>query len=62
MSPDGQTVVFAAATNGKTELWLRPLGTVTAQRLPATAGAEYPFWSPDGRSIAVFRRSEVEAH
>ncbi len=25
MSPDGQTVVFAA-TGGKTELWLRPLG------------------------------------
>ena len=60
MSPDGQTVVFAATTNGKTELWLRPLRTVTAQRLPATAGAEYPFWSPDGRSIAFFADQKLK--
>jgi len=60
MSPDGQTVVFAAVTDGKTELWLRPLGAVTAQRLPATAGAEYPFWSPDGRSIAFFADQKLK--
>ena len=60
MSPDGQTVVFAAATDGKTELWLRPLGAVTAQRLPATAGAEYPFWSPNGRSIAFFSDQKLK--
>ena len=60
MSPDGQTVVFAATMDGKTELWLRPLGAVTAQRLPATAGAEYPFWSPDGRSIGFFADQKLK--
>ena len=60
MSPDGQNVVFAATADGKTELWLRPLGAVTAQRLPATAGAEYPFWSPDGRSIGFFADQKLK--
>ena len=60
MSPDGQNVVFAATLDGKTELWLRPLAAVTAQRLPMTAGAEYPFWSPDGRSIGFFADQKLK--
>ena len=60
MSPDGQTVVFATTNDGKTELWLRPLSALTAQRLPATTGAEYPFWSPDGRSIGFFAEQKLK--
>ena len=32
-------------------LWLRTLGTTAAQLLPGTAGAEAPFWSPDGPAV-----------
>ncbi len=52
LSPDGHNLVFAAAFEGKVNLWLRPLGSLTAQLLPGTEGAANPhFWSPDSRSI-----------
>ncbi len=54
ISPDGRQLVFAASTEGKSQLWLRPLDSLTAQPLPGTEDAFYPFWSPDSRSIAFF--------
>jgi len=64
ISPDGKHVVFAAFTGGATELWIRPLSASSAQRLPGTADAEFPFWSPDSRAIGFFadqklRRIEI---
>jgi Tol biopolymer transport system component len=39
-------------SNGKTSLWLRPLGSLTAQQLPGTENLDNPhFFSPDSRSI-----------
>jgi hypothetical protein len=46
--------VFVALAEGKQQLWLRPLDAVTAQPLAGTGSAEYPFWSPDSRSIGFF--------
>jgi serine/threonine protein kinase len=60
MSPDGKQVVFAATTNGKSQLWLRPLSAETAQSLPGTEGAAGPFWSPDGRSIGFFAGQQLK--
>jgi eukaryotic-like serine/threonine-protein kinase len=60
ISPDGRNVVFAALADGRGELWIRPLGAVAAQRLPGTLGAEYPFWSPDGRSIGFFADQKLK--
>jgi eukaryotic-like serine/threonine-protein kinase len=54
VSPDGKTVVFAASGGGPTELWIRPFGASAARRLPGTADAEFPFWSPDSRAIGFF--------
>jgi Tol biopolymer transport system component len=52
ISPDGRHLVFGAITEGKTNLWLRALGSLTAQPLPgATDVAGVHFWSPDSRSI-----------
>jgi eukaryotic-like serine/threonine-protein kinase len=52
ISPDGRKVVFLASTEGKTQLWIRPLESETAQPLAGTENATFPFWSPDSRSVA----------
>ena len=51
ISPDGQKIVFVAATDGASQLWLRYLNAESAQPLPGTEDARLPFWSPDSRSI-----------
>jgi hypothetical protein len=54
LSPDGRYLVFIATTEGRERcsLWLRPLGSLTAQLLPGTEGVSgLPFWSPDSRSL-----------
>ena len=59
LSPDGKTAVFVATSNGKTELWVRPLDG-TALLIPGTEDAVYPFWSPDSKSIAFFAASKLQ--
>jgi Tol biopolymer transport system component len=54
ISPDGRQLVYAAAGDGQTRLWLRQLDASTAQPLAGTEGASFPFWSPNSRSIAFF--------
>ena len=51
ISPDGRRLTFVSSDNGTPRLWLRPLDSATAQPLPGTEGAVYPFWSPDSRTI-----------
>ena len=55
ISPDGRKVAFVAGG----ALWLRPLDSETATKLPGTNGAYYPFWSPDLHSIAFFARDKL---
>ena len=54
LSPDGRQIVFVASGDGASRLWVRSLGTTTAQPLAGTDGATFPFWSPDGRSVGFF--------
>jgi Tol biopolymer transport system component len=56
ISPDGRYLVFGAAPPGAPvpSLWLRPLDSLSARVLPGTDGGNFPFWSPDSRSIAFF--------
>jgi len=56
ISPDGTRVVFA----GGGALYLRPLEALAAQRLPATEGASWPFWSPDSQSIGFFAGGKLK--
>jgi Tol biopolymer transport system component/predicted Ser/Thr protein kinase len=54
VSPDGRHLAFAAASEGKTQLWIRDLHTSAARPLPGTDRAFEPFWSPDNRWVAFF--------
>lgn len=60
VSPDGLRIAFVAATEGKQELWVRDLDSLAARALPGTAGAQYPFWSPNSRSIAFFSEGKLK--
>ena len=60
LSPDGTRLVFHAADQaGNGGLWLRPLNSFEARRLPDTEFGAQPFWSPDSQSIAFFARGRV---
>jgi eukaryotic-like serine/threonine-protein kinase len=60
LSPDGRQIVFVAAGDGGSTLWLRPLDQTTAQPLPGTRGATFPFWSPDSRAIGFFADAKLK--
>jgi predicted Ser/Thr protein kinase len=59
VSPDGRTIVMAAAVNGKQQLWQRPLDALQWQLMPTTDDARYPFWSSDSRNIAFFAEGKL---
>ena len=59
ISPDGRTIAFVATSEGQSRLWLRSLGSGSARAVVGTDGAEFPFWSPDGRSVGFFAESKL---
>jgi eukaryotic-like serine/threonine-protein kinase len=60
LSPDGRNLVFAVVVEGRRSLWLRPLGSLTAQPLSGTEGVfGSPIWSPDSRSLGFFAGREL---
>jgi Tol biopolymer transport system component len=60
ISPDGRLIVFAAASKGREELWLRSLNNPATRVLPGTEGAQDPFWSPDSTSIGFFADAQLK--
>ncbi len=61
ISPDGRTLAFIAEVDGKTQLWVRPLGATTARPLVEVRdGYPFPFWSPDSQFIAYFELRKLK--
>ena len=60
ISPDGRRLAFVAMVDGKSLLWVRPMGSLTGQPLPGTEGASGPFWSPEGQSIGFFAQGKLK--
>lgn len=56
LSPDGRQIAYVGESERGISIWVRPLDSREAHALPGTEGGgaetEYPFWSPDSRSIA----------
>jgi len=61
LSPDATTLTFVARDSvGTVRLWVRPLNASAPRVLPGTEGAQLPFFSPDGRSIAFFTETKLK--
>jgi hypothetical protein len=61
LSPDGQSILFAATdTVGATRLYVRRLDSAVVRPVPGTEGAVIPFWSPDSRQIAFFSNGNLK--
>ena len=55
ISPDGRHLAFVGTSaEGRTEIWIRPLDSLSAHPLGGTADASYLFWSPDSQQVAFF--------
>ncbi|MXZ70054.1 MAG: hypothetical protein F4Z04_00895 [Acidobacteria bacterium] len=66
VSRDGRQLAYTAIRDGRARLYVRPIDSFEAVELPDTAGAEQPFFSPDGSAIAFLagpqlKRSAVPA-
>jgi serine/threonine protein kinase/Tol biopolymer transport system component len=63
LSPDGRAVAFITGANAaldKSELWIRRLDVPAARRIDGVAGAQMPFWSPDGARVAFFAEGKLK--
>src|SRR5437667_4358764 len=61
VSPDGRKLAFTAQdSSGRVLLWIRSLGSLSAQSLPNTDGAVLPFWSPDSRWVGFFAQGKLK--
>ena len=56
MSPDGRHVAIV----DDNILWVRSLDAIEPTKLDRTESATYPFWSPDGESIAFFASGQLK--
>ena len=55
LSPDGRQLAFVASGHdGQARIWIRSLDSNTARPLTGTEGAQFPFWSPDGKFVAFY--------
>jgi eukaryotic-like serine/threonine-protein kinase len=55
ISSDGQVIAYVSGRTASTsQLYLRTLGDFVARPVANSVGAQYPFFSPDGRGIAFF--------
>jgi Tol biopolymer transport system component len=61
ISPDGKRVAFSAAgAEGRVQIWLRSLDSVTSQPLAGTEDGTPGCWSPDSKSMGFFAAGKLK--
>ena len=60
ISPDGMQLVYVVRGGGTRQLYLRPLGSSTAEPIPGTEGAVTPFFSPDSQWIGFAAQGNLK--
>ena len=60
LSPDGGRLAFVAVCGEDRSIWVRAMDTGENRGLGGTAGAIYPFWSADGRSLGFFAAERLK--
>ena len=61
ISPDGRKLIFnVRGADGKEQIWIRSLDSLTAQPIPGTEEGGQAFWSPDSRFIAFFAAGKLK--
>ncbi len=60
ISPEGRRIALTVNSRDSSDLIIRSLDSLGAQRLPNTDGANHPFWSPDGRSLGFFAEGKLK--
>jgi DNA-binding winged helix-turn-helix (wHTH) protein/Tol biopolymer transport system component len=61
LSPDGRKLAFVAPFDSNRVLWIQTVGHPDdARPIVGTNGADYPFWSPDGRYIAFGAKGRLK--
>jgi hypothetical protein len=60
ISPDGRTIAYSARDGGSSVLFVRPIASDKALKLPGTEGAGGVFWSPDSRFVAFFADGKLK--
>lgn len=60
VSADGTKLVYVAALNGNTQLYLRSMNQAEAAPVAGTEGATSPFFSPDGQWLGFVANSTLK--
>jgi eukaryotic-like serine/threonine-protein kinase len=61
VSPNGHTIaVVGRESERKNLLWIYEPGSREATSIANTEGANFPFWSPDGRSVGFFAEGRLK--
>jgi serine/threonine protein kinase/Tol biopolymer transport system component len=59
LSPDGRSLAFTS-NGGDASLWIQSFDSGTMRKIAGTPNARYPFWSPDGKWVAVFTGGKLK--
>ncbi len=54
LSPDATNAAIVATVDGKTGLWLSPLDGSPPRLVAGADNPDFPFWSPDNKSVGFF--------
>ncbi|MHC4808227.1 MAG: protein kinase domain-containing protein, partial [Planctomycetota bacterium] len=60
LSPDGTLLVYAVSQEGQRRLFVRRMDELDPRPIPGTEDARYPFFSPDGESVAFFAAGQLK--